>query len=413
MKKVLFSAHCKTQEQKYIVHVLLEMLFSKNHSIEILTNFVPYMTENEVQIASTNNLQAKNYDVILAYNLKGYNKIKHLAKTKNIPVIYVIKQEDSIKEFLYDVSIIDKFLIINDGFELPRHLFPEDCSANIPYPYLPPQQNKVVTGSSSYIMVSTDDKTLLKFIPALNNYTKYNFNIVTGIPSIIKKIVNENCTVVSSKKINILDLIKNTALVVGSGKTILTSLGYGKPSIVVGKFGFGRRVTQENIEQHFHSLFRGRLGAQGEEIIPFHLLSHEIDSCMNAKQEENEAISNSIVYFLAAKYKQTASLIDRLICSTGISESVLDMQLRLSSLYRFIPINELSYMVVDNRMYKAHAMIDKNDYDLIHSFGKGSTVKSVMQKNLNNKTHRRFISFIEYLISYKFLVPIHDKRTNF
>jgi len=388
MKKILFSAHCRTPEQKEIAQSLLGIISSQGHTIDTVTN------------------PDTDYDVIFAYNLKGYHRIRRLAKTKKIPVIYAVRQEDCIEEYLYDVSSISKILLINDGNELPRQLFfPEECSIYIPYPYLPPQQNIAISDSSANIVVATDDRTLLKIVPALNNYTKYNFTIVTGISSVIKETVNTNSTVLSAKRTNTIELIRNADLVIGFGRVILTALGYGKPAIVVGRYGFGRRVTPENIDQHLHALFRGRPGAQGEEAIPFHLLLHEIDSCMNATPEENKLISNSLADFLTAKYEQTAALINDLICSVCASMSVLDMRLKLSSLYRFIPYNESSYLVVDDRMLKLHAMIDQDEYDLIHSFEETTTTKAVMDKNLYRKTPKRFIAFIEYLVAYKFLVP--------
>lgn len=392
MKKILLSAHCKTQEQKDTLQALLKILLSKDYCIDTIINI------------------DKDYDIIIAYNLNGYRRISSLAKAKNIPVIYIVKQEDCVEECLYDVSLISRFLIINDGDDLLHQLFPKECTTYIPYPCSPPQQESVSPDTSSGILVATDDKTLLKIIPALNNYTKYHFTIITGIPSVVKKMLNENCTVITVKRTNIVDLIKNAALVIGSGKTILTSISYGKPTIVAGKYGFGRRITAENIAQHYYSLFKGRLGAQGEEAIPFHLLSHEIDACMT-QPEENNTIANSLVEFLKAKQEQTVTIIDNLIGSAIISKPLLDTLLRLSSLYRFIALNASSYLVVEDRTLKVHGMIDRDEYHLIHSFEAGATAKSVMQKNLY-KTPKRFVSFIEYLITYKFLVP-YDQRTDF
>jgi len=412
MKKILLSAYCKTQEQKNIIKSLLEILLSKDYDIDIITNCELDIQKNNIQQVSSTSLLTKSYNVILAYNLKGYYCIRRLAKTKSIPVIYIIKQGDSIVEYLYDVSLVSRFLIINDGNELSRQLFPEDFSLHISYPYLPPQHNYYTTASSINILVTTDDETLLNIIPAINNYAKYNFTIITEIPSIIKKIVNINCKVLSAKRTNIIEYIKNAALIIGCGKPLLMSIGYNKPSIVVGKFGFGRRVTIENVEQHFYSFFKGRLGAGGKELIPFHLLLHEIDSCMNAKPDENEIICKSVSNFLNRRYEETASSIDVLICSANVSKSVLDIQLKTGSSYRFIAFNEFSWLVVDNRMLKIHAVIDQNDYDLIRAFEKGSSAETVMEKNLYNKTPEKFISFVKYLIAYKFLIP-NNERADF
>jgi len=409
MKKILFSAYCKTYEQKNITKVLLEMLWSKNHSIDITANFDLDVQRDSVQLIPVDDLQTKDYDVILAYNLKGYQCIKKMAKSQNIPVIYIVNRENSEKEYLHDLSLISQFVVINDGGDLLYQLFPNKCSVNIPYPYLP-QQN-IVAANSDTILVATDDKTLLKIIPVLNNYGKYNFTIVTDIPSVIKKIVNANCIVVARKGINIADCIENARLVIGCGLPALMSIGYGKPVVVAGKFGFGRRVTIENIEQHLYSMFRGRLGALENEIIPFHLLSHEIDACMNAKSADNETIAKSLIDFLTMKQEQTISLIDTLISSTNNSKSILDIPLRLSLLYKFVAFGESSYLVVDDTTLKMHAMIEQNEYDLIHSFEKGTVAKTIMQQNLFGKTPKQFVSFVEYLVAHKFLLPYNETPT--
>ena len=408
MKQILLSAHCKTDEQKNITKVLLDMLLFKNHRIDVTANFDLDIQKNNVQAISVENLLTKDYDVILAYNLKGYQRIKSLAKTQNIPVVYVVNRENSEQEYLHDFSLISKFLVINDGSDFLHQLLPRECSVDISYPYLLPQQDMSTTVSSDNILVATDDKTLLKIIPVLNNYGKYHFTIVTDIPSVIKKIVNANCTVVSKKRANIVDYIENTSLVVGCGLPILISVSHSKPAIVVGKFGFGRRVTLENIENHFYSMFKGRLGARGEESVPFHLLSYEIDSCMNTKSANNEAIAKSSLDFLSAKREQTADLIDALISSAGNSKSVLDIPLRLSLLYKFIPFSESSYLVVDDRTLKMHAMIEQNEYDLIRSFEKGAVAKNLMQQNLFGKAPKQFVSFVKYLVAHKFLLPYDE-----
>jgi hypothetical protein len=394
MKKILLSAHCKTQEQKNIVQALAEIILSGDYCIDTTIDL------------------DKRYDVILAYNLTGYRRISRLAKTKNIPVIYTVRQEDCVEECLHDVSLISRFLIINDGDDLSHQLFPEECTTYIPCPCLLPSQDSMIPDSYAGILVVTDDKTLLRMVPALNNYTKYHFTIITGIPSVVKKMLNANCTAVAAGRANRIDLIKNAALVIGSGKAILTGICYGKPAIVAGKCGFGRRITLENAAQHYYSLFKGRLGAQGEEVIPFHLLSHEIDACMNAQPEENQAIANSLSDFIMTKQEQTASLIDNLINFAIVSKPILDTPLRLSSLYRFIALDESSYLVVEDRTLKAHGMVDQDEYHLIRSFEAGATARSVMRKTPYHKTSKRFVSFIEYLITHKFLMP-YDQKTGF
>jgi len=160
MKKILLSAHCKTQEQKDITKALLAILLSKNYDIDLITNVDLNIQKKHIETVSSDKLLTKDYDVILACNLKGYHCIKHLAKTKNIPVIYMVKQEDCVEEYLYEVALISRFLIINDGDELSRRIFPGDCTTHIPYPYLAPQQNMTETGLSGNILVATEDKAL-------------------------------------------------------------------------------------------------------------------------------------------------------------------------------------------------------------------------------------------------------------
>ena len=410
MEKILFSTHCNTQTHIEISKAILKILLSKGYSIGVIAN-CDLNLETGNQVFWVQKEPEADYDVIFAFNAKGHRKIKQLAKKKQIPVVYIVCREDCEKEYLYDLSQASRFLIINDGIELNQLLFPEEYTMHINFPFVPEKKGAAANiTSDAPILVATDERTLLKTIPILNNHGEYRFVIVSNTPAVKQKLLNSNCEVVSAKHCRIVDYIARTSLVIGSGAVILKSIGYNKPVIVVGKYGFGRRVTMDNIELHFSAMFKGRPGAQGEEIIPFNLLSHEIVSCMNQPWEEKEKACTTLSHFLVEKYEQTSSRIDSLINTVHTSTNILDTPLKLSGLYAFIALDETSYIAVDSRWMKIHAMVDCADYHLIQLFKVGATPSNVMA-HITHKNEKQFVDFIKYLISYKFLIP-YEKSTD-
>ena len=408
MKKILFSIHCNTVAHKDIALALLHIVASKEYKVDVMSNQKLKLEDNCKQIPfSTDNL-TDDYDAVFAYNRKGYNRIRKYSYKKNIPVFYIVGRRDSINEYVYDIANIRQYIVINDGGEFNSRLFPQEYTLHIPYPFLP---TKVTSSKSSEsdkaIVVCTDDETLFKIIPMLNQQHSLNFTIICGFSSAVKKVANSNIKVIVANDTALIDnLINQADLVIGSGLAILKGVYYQTPAIVVGEYGFGRLLTEENVEQHFNSFFRGRLGAQKNEIILNHLLSYEITTFFEQSSDTIEQQNSKL--FRMLPYNPSISILSLLDSLYKPKENVFTQKMRLTSLYSYIEMDENEYLVVDERMTTFCAIMEKEEYDWLMLFKQSSTPEKVFPF-VKNKDKRTFVEYIEYLITHKFLIPYNEQ----
>lgn len=402
-KRILFSVFCKSQLHINIVKVLIEMFQAKGNSIDIKSNQDKIIFCNDnLQVQLFKETLHLEYDIIIAFNLKGYNYIKAYQKENNIPLIYALCNSDIENEYLLEHNLIDRILLINDDRNFYPTFFPFEYTTSITFPFKFINNNIVSSINESNILVYSDNATLLKIIPVLNNHGEFKFTIISETPNRIKKLVNGHILVANINKIKLDEHIQNALFVIGSGEFILRSLQFEKPSIVVGKYGYGRLVSNENINQHFGSNFLGRIGGQAVESIPFNLLSFEIVRLMN-NIESIKNDSKQLRIILHEQYNLTANIVDRLINATISKPNIWNRKLKLCSIYWFIEINHKSYVIVDSRMFKIQDLITVDEYHIINQFKKASTPRSVLKKS-GNKDKDKFLMFIERMRTNKTLL---------
>ncbi len=404
IQTILFSTYYNTLAHREISHALFYIL-SQGYSVDVITN--GHQSES---LLLTETLVNNRYDIIFAFTRKGFQRIKRYAQENHIPVVYVVCRQESEKEFILDFPIA-RFLVINDESEFNPILFSDNFTFTIDYPFviegnLP--MNKIVADAP--ILIVTDERTLLKVIPVLNNHGEYQFTIVCDHPRSIRALLNANCEAMNTAGCNLEKQIQQSSLILGNGVTILKSIAYHKPAIVVGKFGLGRRVNMDNIEWHYNTLFRGRPGAVGDEIIPFNLLSYEIVSCMNQSASDKQSECSQLFGWIAEKQQQITERIDKIIDQTICPVAIDETTYQLSSIYSFIATDNDSYFVIDRRWMKIEAMIDSADYHLLQLFKSGATLNSI-RPHVTHKTSQQLDKFMQYLIVHKFIFP-HAKSTD-
>ncbi len=400
--RILFSVFTKTALHVGVVTGLINMLQKKGYKVDILSiqNTANYKIKSNIDFIKS--YTGVKYDVIIAFNLKGLNQVKNLRKDYNIPLIYSFCISDIDKEYLFETTQFDKILLINDDRNYHPSLFRNDFSTNLIVPFELINKDFIKSHEKSNIIVCTDNDTLLKVLPVLNNHGEYHFTVINNDSAILKKLINNNIDIVKVKKSEINEYISNSLGVIGSGEFILKSLQLEKPSIVVGRYGFGRMVSVENIQQQFQTFFQGRPGAQYGESIPFNLLSHEIECLVNiSEKSENETIQ--LRSFVEDQFTHSSNILENLINSTVLEIDVWKELLILSSVYYYIKYENDSYVVVDCRVMKIHSLISDTEYQTIKSFEVASSPICVFNqtKRRNKKT---FIQFIEKMLTNKILV---------
>ena len=405
-KRILFSFFCNTSMHIGVVKGLIEMLQSKGYSIDILSNqdMDSYNTDSQVHFHKE--IYKNDYLVIIAFNLKGYNHVKSLRKKKNLPLIYTLCASDIDKEYLFDTKLFNRILLINDTQYFYPNAFPHEYTTNIAIPFELIKKNVLADNKKLNILVCTDNASLLKIMPVLNNHGEFHFTVISKMTGVLKKIINGNIDVVTANDTDIDEYILNSRGVIGSGEFILRSLQLNRPSIVAGPNGFGRLVSGGNIHQQFHSFFQGRVGAQYGEIIPFNLLSYEIERLMNNNEDRKTELKH-LSSLLEEQFVFTANTLDNLIKAIILKADIWDTKLILSSAYYFIEYDSKSFVAVDSRMMKIHSLISVAEHQKIKLFESGITPRAIFNQTggVNKNTYNRFI---EKMKASKILVPYEE-----
>ncbi len=405
-KRILFSVFSKTPTHISIVEGLIDMLIAKGYKIDFLSSQNTDNYKKKSNVNFINSYIEVRYDAIIAFNLKGFNRVKNLHKNYNIPLIYTFCVSDINKEYLFNTTQFEKILLINDDRNFHPNFFRNDFTTNLIVPFKLINKDLIKTQKKTNIIVCTDNDTILKVLPVLNNHGEYHFTIINNDSAILKKLINSNIDIIKVKEGDLNEYISSSSGVIGSGEFILRSLQLEKPSIVIGRYGFGRMVSTENIQQQFQNYFQGRPGAQYGESIPFNLLSYEIECLVNMSEKgKDETIQ--LRSFVEDQFTHSSNLLENQINSVILKVDVWSSKLILSSVYYFIKYENDSYVVVDSRVMKIHSLISDAEYKIIQLFEVASTPIYVFNqiKRSNKKT---FIQFVENLITNKILVKYEE-----
>lgn len=403
MKKILFSTYCKKTSHIDITLGIINMLSSSGYHVDVLSN-LSLNIYNEIPLEKCRyNISSLCYDVIIVFNLKGYERIKKLI-IHRIPVIYVLSSSDVENEYLIESNLFDRFLLINDSKNLYPQLFPSEYTTHIGYPFELIKNNvNISIQSNPNILVWVDFGILLKIIPVINRIYKYNVVVITDNHAKIKKIVNSNIEIVKSTDTNIVEYVNKSSLVISHGINILKCLQLSKPSIILGHYGFGRLITGHNFEQQYLSGFRGRLGGEREEYIHLNLLEFEINKSMDAIDTLCNDTKN-LLKTINVRYSTTSSIISTLIKNVCKEKNnIWDTNYILGKSYIYIERKGRGYIVLDSRFKKIISEISYEGYNIIKSFEIIATPRSVY--NLTGyEDKEEFIEFIQQLITNKILI---------
>lgn len=413
-KIILFSTYYKTDYHKSILSSLIDMCLLRGYKIQfpkdIKSNFKhDIRKENIVEQDRYFNDEA-SVCAMIAFGKEGYRQIKRF-RQPNIPFIYLLCSSDILSDYLYDHLLFDRMILITDKKLYQSILFPLEYSDYLPRPFKPIDSYHSNTLKDNInILVSTDDITLLKILSVLNNHGEYNFTVLCQRPQIFSKMINSNIILLRHRGNERTEYIKNASFVIGNGDFIIESIQYGKPSIVVGRYGFGRQVTIDNIEEHFMFNFQGRLGANSEEVIPFHLLSYEITDLvtnLGLKIKENITLLKSIENISNSLF----SIFERNInFDLSVQNVVTESLIKLGSQFWLTNIGNEDYYLIDNRTMKVYAQITDDEYLILKAFEEMKTMGSVLN-SVKANAHSKFKRIIEHLIEHKILF-CHGKTDN-
>lgn len=402
-KIILFSTFNKTDYHKSILIALFKMSISKGYRIHLVKNnksdLIDELDNNVEYLKDISLIKKDTYVSMVAFGKEGYRQIKQF-RSPNVPFLYLLCSGDIKTDYLYNHLLYDRMILIADKKTYQSNFFPVEFSDFMPRPFLLKRPALIALPEMIEILVSTDENTLLKILPVLNNHGEYNFTVLCNHILPFKNMINSNIILLTGKQ-NEEEYIRKAFFVIGSGDFILRSILLGKPSIVIGQHGFGRMVNKDNIEQHYQTNFQGRFGSNNEEIIPFHLLSQEItDIILNIKLKYNEA--RLLYEDLERMQNDFFSVFERNLSYKTLHKRTLKSQYKLGSQYWFVAIDAKEYYLVDNRFMKVYAQITIDEYAVLSLFEEISTIESALEKNKNINS-AKYERIIDHLIKKRIL----------
>lgn len=407
MKNVLCCVYYENSYDEILINDFLSLLKFLNYDIDLLSIRKSFRTDLVIK-KSKKDININKYDIVIAINSQGYNQIIRKINKSDVPLIYVISNNEN-SELLFNLELCDKILLINNTQDYLSKLLLPEIAIKIAYPFYY-SENISYSPIQDFILVCTDIGTVLRTIPIYNKLHQYHFVILTDVPNKIKKLVNSNIQVYSFKNAD--KLIRSSKILIGSGHFILKGLHLGKTSLVLGENGFGGLVTSSNFENHFSNYFLGRVGAQFGEYIPENLVSHEIVRVMDFDNYLNDQ-----VYEIQNKIRGHFLYISRIVNDVIISSirihksNIWNLKLVKSQAFILMPLKtKQTYLVINERLNKIHSEIAEEEFQIISCFNDIRTPRDVF-KLLFYDDEVDFIIFIKQLIKSKIIVP-NEESTN-
>lgn len=103
---------------------------------------------------------------------------------------------------------------------------------------------------------------------AINQMPDHQLHVVGGgLDYLLNAIANDN-VVFEGEQVDVRNFYQNADIVIGSGRTAVEAMAYGKPVIIAGLRGLGGLVTPENYERFCKIMFSGRFNGRFNERLP-------------------------------------------------------------------------------------------------------------------------------------------------
>ena len=275
MRKILFSACCNTYTQQKACEGLIRLLKDGRYQVDMAGSVVRE--------------RWSLYDLAFAFNKRGYERIQTLHPA--IPIIYSILADDYEEEFIGGATLYEHLLLIAPqkthfcGDCVTDLLFPfvEETDAYLKYPYSKP----------SILVGAGNGRSALRTFIVLNTLTQYKINIIySGEQELYEVGYASHVTVREEFELD--TMIQNASLVIGSKYVALQGALHKKPVIIIGDYGSGGILTQDNVVDQYHNYFAGKIGGELDEYFSLDQFQKEIKSALKLSSRELETISDKL-----------------------------------------------------------------------------------------------------------------------
>lgn len=390
MKSILLCIDAYRTMHKYIAETFEYVLSSKYNIDKVYIS-------NTLEICSDTNIQANViYDFIICLNSKSYTFIQlQRIGIYNSPIIYVYCASDSVKEFPYIYSNFSDVICIQDGINTLPLNYSFINKIRIPILFRNTINIKERTKNKN-IVFGCDDNVLIRISKTINKVDALFGNVVVvSSSSKAHRFLNKSITCINGLSDEIIKILNNASIVIGSGDIIAQAIATGISSIVIGECGYGGSITQYNYDL-FHSLgFNGRIGGTPYEYIPEDLIITDIRISMNG-----DSVSPVYETFYGSKLKIFSKELED-IFQLNIENEKIDKEFQKylrNSDFDIFPIGDNLYVITDIISGENLFILEEKEYEAINYFNIPTSLSKVLKSY--DDPH-----FYEQLITNKFILP--------
>ncbi len=408
MTSALFIAKLKDETDFIMCQMIIYLLNSSSYVIDycLVNNYkLQIRGFNRICLSEINN---KSYDVIFCFN---YNKTNF---KQNIPLIWFVSKD--IITFWHigikNLRKIDKIFLITNGIEYNiNKYFLNDLFFPItiyPIIFLNEHYKKI---DSDYFKILINIKSdfynispLIDIICVLNKFPKAKIEIVSNdkICYQVNNLTNSKYLIVDPDNID----YSSFDLVIANREAAYNAVLSSTPCILVGDYGYGGIVNEDNIESFFQSFFNGREEGYIGEQIPLIFLKEDILDIMQDPNinKKSLAVSKKLKKIQTHKNQFLISNIDSTIRKHQISQEMLSTVKLVKNIFFYSEkLNEDKWIIKD-KLDKYHYSITNNENEILSSFNRPIPIERVVNKYQKSFSLEDITAFIHYLLKQKILI---------
>lgn len=387
MKKILFSGSMKNYNDYFFCENLTQYLSSNQFNIHFLGN--KQLNLDGHNFKQINNISEFDYDLVIAYNRTGYQKVKEISNT--IPLFYICSGINYYNEHI-DIYEYDKQFVLGK-----KHFTVDDNISSYINTLFNDKYNPNDDGS---IVVAINSVNIInKLTPFINAMLSENIYLLSVMENIRNINFNPNIRIIKRfEKLN--ELFNSAKLVIGEGQSAIRGILMEIPVLVLGSFGYGGIVNKDNIDLLFQNGFSGRNGGVRDEHLPFDLIEYDLNEAYKITKEELRNLKKHLKRLII---KEHDILIENINYYSKLKEqSQDDIRLVKNELYDLISTSSSNIYYLKNRITNQFLYeLSKEEASFIQFFKEGSSLSDFYSNKPKIKISN---SLFKDMVSLKVLV---------
>lgn len=404
--KILLSYAIKNQNQSEITTLISDILQEVGKEIICL----------EPTALIADNFKNQIFDIAVAYTGLGLQQALPIAKQQQIPIVYVVDSDEIAMAYAH-LSYVNKVVVIGNTETVPKEMIRKDLFEIIPLwafsQKIPNISQKETSKEEKQLLIDIRKYNLqfpiiYQLIPFCNLLVKSKITILYEEKPLLP-LLNNNIIMLDRSKISVEDMVIQSDMVIGNGDTVLKSVMFGKPCIVVGEQGYGGIITLQNLKIFYQNHFQGRIGGYLNEYIPEHILRDDIQKLMSLEVEKQKefAEENKKVFLEIRKefYEQWANIFSEVIEQEKLTKDLINCSLKLSSDFSLLPFPDDKFVLSYKETRQVHSNFGKEEAAIILLFQKPIKVKDALEKSDYKEEAEMFVEFVQMLVNEKILMP--------